>query len=131
MRVMRVIKAVAAFHAQTFAIGRAIAAVDEQNFVVFDVVRELATNATERAHRFDLLVRHGECRVTRGHQRTGRARLHALAAGDAGGRAHRVVHIEHNLRVRAAEGEADDIVNLLVATGAQATCALNASVKID
>ena len=101
LRVVRVVEAVAALDAQAAVVGRAVAAVDVEDLVVLDVVGQLAADAAVRAHRVDLLVGHGAApTLARRHQRAGRAGLHALAAGDAGGRAHRVVHVEHDLRVR-------------------------------
>jgi hypothetical protein len=42
-----------------------------------------------------------------------------------------VVHVEDDLRVRAAKGQADHVVDLLVAAGAQAAGALDAGVQVD
>ncbi len=131
MRMVRVVEAVAALDAQASVVGRAVSPFDIEDLVVLDVVGELAADAAIRAHRFDLLVGHGERGVARRHQRAGRAGLHAFAAGDAGRCAHRIVHVEDDLRVLAAEGQADDVVDLLVAAGAQAACALDAGVEVD
>ena len=131
LRVVRVVEAVAPLDAQAALVGRAIAALDEEDLVVLDVVGQLAADAAIRAHRLDLPVGHAQCRVARGHQRAGRAGLHTFAAGHAGRRAHRVVHVENDLRVLAAEGQADDVVDLLVAAGAQAARALDAGVEVD
>ena len=65
------------------------------------------------------------------HQRARGTGLHALAAAHAGRIAHGVVHVEDDLGVLAAKSEADDIVHLLVPTGAQASGALDARVEID
>src|SRR5262249_54753849 len=65
------------------------------------------------------------------HQRAGRAGLHALAAGDAGGLPHRVVEVEHDLLGDAAAGHPDHIVDLHLATGAHAQIALDAGVEVD
>ena len=65
------------------------------------------------------------------HQRTGRAGLHAFAAGDAGGSAHRVVEVEDDFLAVAAAGHADDVVDLHFAAGAHAQVALDAGVEID
>ena len=131
LRVVRVVEAVAALDAQALVVGRAVAAVDEEDLVVLDVVGQLAADAAVRAERLHLLVGDRERDVARRHQRAGRARLHALAAGDAGRGAHRVVHVEDDLRVVAAEGEADDVVDLLVAAGANAARALDARRQVD
>ena len=131
VRVVRIVEAVAALDAQARVVGRVVAALDEEDAVVLDVVGELAADAAERAERLDLLVDHGERDVARRHQRAGRARLHAFAAGDARRRAHRVVHVEDDLRALAAERQADDVVDLLVAAGANAARALDAGVEVD
>ena len=131
LRVMRVVEAVAALDAEPLVVGRPVAAVDEQDLVVLDVVGQLAADAAIRAERLHLLVGDGERDLARRHQRAGRAGLHALAAGDAGRRAHRVVHVEDDLGVVAAKGEADHVVDLLVAAGANAARALDARRQVD
>ena len=67
----------------------------------------------------------------RRRQRAGRAGLHAFAAGDAGRLAHRIVEVEHDLRMPAAIRVADDVVDLLLAAGAHAARALDARVEVD
>src|SRR5262249_5236737 len=64
-------------------------------------------------------------------QRASRAGLHALATGDAGRSAHRVVEIEHDLGVVATPGHADDVVDLHLAAGTDAEIAVDASVEVD
>ena len=78
--------------------------VDElDDLVVLHVVGQLAADAAERAHRIDGLVGLRLDALAAFfarlafHERAGRAGLHALAAGDAGGVAHRVVEVEHDL----------------------------------
>src|SRR5690606_17480274 len=102
VRVVGVIETVATLHAQTLLVGRTVTTLDVEDLVVLDVVGQLTADAAERADRVDLLVRHGHGHVARGHQRAGRTGLHALAAGHAGGRAHGIVHVEHDLGVRTA-----------------------------
>src|SRR6185295_5393667 len=68
--------------------------------------------------------------LARGHQRAGRARLDAFAAGHTRGFAHRIVEVEYDLRVRAAEGVPDHVVDLFFAAGAHAAAALDASVEV-
>src|SRR5204862_3617863 len=60
-----------------------------------------------------------------------RAGLHALAAGDAGRLAHRVIEVEHRHRTVSAVGIADDIVHLHFAAGAHAARALDAGIEVD
>ncbi len=57
--------------------------------------------------------------------------MHALAAGDAGGIAHGIVEVEHDLGMLAAVRVADDVVHLLLAAGAQAARALDAGIQVD
>src|SRR5213076_3386088 len=121
----------AALDAQPPVIGRTVAPLDEQNLVVLDVVGQLAAHPAVRAHRFDLLVRHGQPHLARRHQGAGRAGLYAFAAADAGGVAHRVIHVKYDFRVVAAEREADHVVHLLVAAGAHAARALDAGIQVD
>src|SRR5205823_5346618 len=66
-----------------------------------------------------------------GHERAGRAGLHALATGDAGRFPHRIVEIEYDLFAITAAGHADHVVDLHLAASADAEIALNAGVEID
>src|SRR5581483_4848176 len=66
-----------------------------------------------------------------GHQRAGRAGLHAFAAGDAGRFAHRIVEIEYDLGVVVAVRHADHVVDLDLAAGAHAQPALDAGIEVD
>ena len=131
LRVVCVVEAIAALDAQSLVVGRAVSSFDVEDPVVLDVVGELTTDAAKRTHGAHLLVGYGERNVASRHQRTGRARLDAFAAGHAGRCAHRVVHVEHDLHVVAAKCQADDIVDLLVATGAHTAGALDACVEMD
>ena len=130
MRVVRVVEAVAPLHAQAVVVRRAVLAGDELDLVLGDVIGEQAADAAERAHAVHLLLYglqpHAPCR----HQRAGGAGLHALAAGDAGRFAHRVVEVEHRHRLIAAVGIADDVVHLDFAAGAHAARALDAGVEV-
>ena len=131
LRMPRVIESVAALDAQARVVGRAVAALDVEDAVVLDMILELTAHAAVWTERFDGLIGHGHRHFARRHQSPGRAGLHALAAADAGGGTHGIVHVEHDLGVLAAEGEADHVVDLLVAAGAQAARALDAGVEID
>ena len=64
-------------------------------------------------------------------ERTGRAGGHALAAGDAGRRAHRVVEVEGDAGRVALAAAADDVVALQVVAGAHAAVAEDAGVVVD
>src|SRR4030095_3547315 len=128
---MDVAEAVAGLDAQAAVIGGPVTPVDVQYLVVLDRVGELAADAAVRAYRVNLLVRLHHPHITRRHQRPRGAGLHAFAAGDAGGFPHRVVDIEHDLRVLAAERVADHVVHLLLAAGAETPGALDARIEID
>ncbi len=129
--VMHVVEAVAALHAQATMVGRAVLAFDVQDVVVLDEVRELAPDAAVGADRIDDLVRHLQRNAARGRECPGRAGLHALTARDTGAGAHGIVEVEHDLRMVAAPGVADDVVHLQLAAGAHATGALDAGVEVD
>ena len=131
LRVVGIVKAIATFDAQTLMVGRAVPTFDKNNFFIFHVVGQLATHTTKRADRGDLLVGHAQRCVTRRHQCASRAGLHAFAAGDTGRRSHVVVHVKNNLGVFTAKCQSDDVIDLLITTGAQAACALDAGIKVD
>ena len=136
MRVMDVVEAEAALDAEPVVIGRAVAALGIDHLLVLDLIGDLAADAAIRAQRVDLAVGIGDAGLLlvehhRRHQRAGRAGLHAFAAGDAGGLAHRIVEVEHDLRTVTAIGHADDVVDLHLAAGAHAQAALDAGVEID
>ena len=131
MRMVGVIEAVAALDAKPCMVGRAVAPVDEEDLVVLDVIGQLAADAAERAERIHLFVRDDQRDFACRHQGTRRTGLHAFAAGHASRSAHRVVHVEDDLGLIAAEGHADHVIDLLVATGAQTARALDAGVQID
>ena len=131
LRVMDVVEAEAALHAQPVVIGRAVASFDAHDLVVLDVIRELAADAAIRAQRRYGAVGRREIRFLRRRERAGGTRLHAFAARDARRLAHRIVQVEHDLRVRAAQRETDDVVDLLLAARAHAARALDAGVEID
>jgi hypothetical protein len=126
-----VVEAVATLHAQAAVVRRSVLAGDEFDDVLLHVVGQQAADAAERAYRVDRLVDGLKAHFARRHQRAGRAGLHALAAGDAGRGAHRVVHVEHDARVLAAVGVADHVVHLLLSTGAHAARALDAGIEVD
>src|SRR3974390_3471141 len=136
LRIADVVEAEAPLHAKPVLVGRAVAAGHVEEFIVLDMVSELAADAAIRADRVHLAVGEFSAHVVlvdqaRRHQRAGGAGLHAFAASDAGRGAHRVVEVEHNLLAVAAAGHADDVVDLHFATGADAEIALDASVKVD
>ena len=136
VRVAHIVEAEAAFDAEPVLVRGPVAAADVEELVVLDVIGELAAHPAIGAHAVDLAVRELGAHVRliddgRGHQRTGRASLHAFAAGDAGRVPHRVVEIEHDLLAEAAAGHADHVVDLHLAAGADAQIALDAGVEID
>ena len=89
LRIVHVIEAEAALHAEPVLVRRTVLAVDVEQLVVLDIVGELAADAAIGANRIHLLVGIFGADIVgvdeRGrHQRAGRAGLHAFAAGDAG-----------------------------------------------
>ncbi len=128
--VLHVVEAVAPLHAQAVAVGGTFAALHPEDLVALDVVGEQAPDAAIGADRVHRLVRLDLADFARGHQSARRAGLHAFAAGDAGGIAHGIVEIEHDLRMLAAVGVADDVVHLFLAAGAQAAGALDAGIQV-
>ncbi len=120
---MHVIEAEPAFDAQPVLVGRAVLAFHRDDLLILDLIGELAADAAIRAHAVDFAVRRALEDVLlvdhrRRHQRAGRAGLHAFAAGDAGGGAHRIVEIEHDLLGHAAARHADHVIDLHFAAGA-------------
>ena len=73
----------------------------------------------------------GPARVNPGglHQRSGRARLHALATGHAGAVSHRIIEVEHDLGLGTARRHADDVVDLHFSAGPHAKIAMDAGVE--
>ena len=130
LRAVGVVETKAAFDAQTAVVGRAVAALHADDFVVFDLVGQQATHAAEGADRVDFFVHDLVAHVGLGHERAGGAGLHAFAAGHAGAATHRVVQIEHDFAVRTAHGVADDVVDLLFTAGAHAAVALDAGIQV-
>src|SRR5205085_12514518 len=121
--VLDVVEPVAALDAQTARVRGAVLALHIEDFVVLDVIGELAADAAVWTDRIDLLLGSAGTDCAGGHQCAGRTSLDAFTAGDAGGIAHRIVEIEYDLRVTAAEGVADYVVDLFFAAGAHAALA--------
>src|SRR5262249_15081151 len=136
VRMADIVETEATFNAEPVLVRRPVAATDMEELVVLDMVGELAAHPAVGAHAVHLPIRELGAYIRlveqrRGHQRTGRAGLHALAASDAGRFPHRIVEIEHNLFAVAAAGHADDVVDLHLAAGAYAKIALDTGVEID
>ena len=131
MRMRRVIEAVTSFDAEAPFVRRTVAPVDAYDRVVLHVISKLTTDSAIGACGVDCAIDGRKVRVARRCQRAGRACLHALTAGDTGGRAHRIVQIENGLRCGAAKRVADHVVHLLFAAGAYTTRALDAGVEVD
>ena len=131
LTMMCVIESIAPLDTEATVIGWTIAPVNADDRVVFDVIRELATNTTIRTDAIDRFV--GDnliCALCR-RQRTGRAGLHTFAAGHTGGYAHGIIKIKYDFRLRATERVTNHVVHLLFAAGAHTTRALDACVEID
>jgi hypothetical protein len=94
-----VIEAEAALHAQPLVIRGPSRPSTRTIVLSLHVIGQLAADAAVRAHRRHLLVGRHEIGVLRRRERARRARLHAFAARDARRGAHRIVEIEHDLRM--------------------------------
>src|SRR6266404_786125 len=130
MRMVDVVETKTALDAEAVVVGRAVAALGVNDLLVLDLIGDLTADAAEWAERVHLLVGIGDAGLVlvqhhRGHQRAGRASLHAFATGDAGRLTHGVVEVEHDLGVVIAIGHADNIVDLDLAAGAHAETALD------
>src|SRR4051794_1479441 len=97
-----VVEAEAPLDAEPVLVGGAVAALDGDDTLILDLIRQLAADTAVRADAVDLAV--GRVGVDAAlideallHQCAGRAGLHALAAGYAGAFAHRVVKVEDDL----------------------------------
>ena len=130
LRVVHVVEAEPSLDAQPARVRRTVPSIDGEDLFVLDVVREQTADAAVRTRRVDLPVGFEHRDVVRRRERTGRTRLHALAARDARTRPHRVVEVEDDLRVLAAPGVADHVVDLLFAAGTHAAAALDAGVEV-
>ena len=85
VRVAHIVEPEAALDAQSPVVGRAALTPGHgENLVVLDAVGDLAADAAIGADAIDLFVGLDLTDFVAGHKRTGRARLDALAAGDAG-----------------------------------------------
>jgi hypothetical protein len=101
LAVVDVVEAVATLDAEPSLVGRPVATVDADDVVVLHAVGQLAADAAVRADRVDALVRFDQADAARRHQGAGRAGAHALAAGHAGARPHRIAEVEDDLGVGA------------------------------
>src|SRR5437764_1700406 len=136
MRMMDVVETEAALDAEAVVIGRAVAAFGIDHLFVLDLIGDLTADAAERAKRIDLPVGIRDAGLFliqhyRGHQRAGRAGLHAFAAGDAGRFTHRIVEVENDLVTVIAIGHPDHVIDLDLSARALAQPALNAGIEVD
>ena len=129
--VMDIIEAVAPLDAQPAMIRRTVATVHVEDLVVLDIERQKTPDAAIGAGRLDLLVRLDEADVAGRHERARGAGLDALPAAHAGATAHGIVEIEDDPGMRTPKGIADHVIDLLLAAGAHAACALDAGVEVD
>ena len=95
------------------------------------MISQQATHAAVWANRIDLFINLIKADITRWHQGAGWAGLHTFAATYTRARAHVVAQIKHNLRMRTAKSEPNDVVVLLVSTGSHTACALNTAFEFD
>ena len=136
MRMGDVVETEAALDAKPVLVGGASDPLHPGDLVVLDLEGELAANTAIGAYAVNLAVKCGAIACTpsiehrSGHQRAGRAGLHAFATGHASRLSHRVIEVEGDLRVMPAAGHANDIVDLHFAAGTDAEIAMNAGVEI-
>src|SRR6185312_7672246 len=133
----RVVPAVPALHAQPALRAGLRTAFRERDRVALpvDVVGQRAADPAVRADavdRVEPLPRLDRDEVDRlVGQRAGRAGLDALAAGDAGAVAHRVVEVERDPGGVALARASDDVVALDVVAGPHAPVAEDAGIVVD
>ena len=125
LRVVDIVEPKPALHAQAVLVRGSIAAGDVEQLIVADAIGELTADAAIRTDAVDGAVLIADAFVllvddARGHQRAGRASLHAFAACHARRTAHRVVEVEHDLFREPAARHADHVVRLHLAAGADA-----------
>ena len=135
-RIVNVIKAVTAFHAESRLVGRPLAARDGDNRVILDREGQLAADTAIGTDGVDLPVRGdgkslGAVQKRLRHQSAGRTCLHAFAAADAGRGAHIVVEVEYDARIGPTTGKADDVIHLNLSAGTHAQIALDACIHVD
>ena len=127
---VHVVETETSLDAETPVIRRAVASFDVVDLIVLDIEGEQAADAAVGTGGGHLLIGTHEAGILGRHERARRAGLHAFPAGDAGAHAHRIIEVEDDLRMRAAEGVADHIVDLFFAAGPYAAVALDAGVEI-
>ena len=131
---MHVIEAKAAFNAQAVMICGPIASFNVEQFIVLDIVGQLAPDPAVGTDRFNFSVRSNPALRSsdRGRkQGTGWAGLNAFAAGDTGAIAHWVVEIENDLRLRTPMRHPNHVIDLNVAACADTQCAVDAGIQVD
>ena len=133
--VVHVVQPEAALHTKALFIGRTVAAIDLDDLVVFQVIRDLTADTTERTDAVYGLVGGADAHASfinhsGGQQCAGRTGLHAFPAGHACGLAHRVIEIEDNFRIRPPHGHPDHIVGLHFPAGTDTQVAVNAGVEV-
>jgi hypothetical protein len=134
--VLGVVPAVAALDAEPPVAAGAVAALGEDDGVslLVHAIGERAADAAIGAHGVDgreLAARTQRFRHGAVHQRAGRTRRRALAAGDAGARAHRRIQVEGDARGVALAAAAHYLVALHIVAGANAAVAEDAGLVID
>ncbi len=131
MWMVNIVKAVTAFHTQTTMVSRSVTALNVEDFVVFDVVSELATDTTVWADRIDFFIRLHHAHIIGRHQSPCRTGFHTLATGDTGAFAHGVIQVKYDFSMMTAHRQANNIVILFIAAGPHTACALNTGIHID
>ena len=127
---VHIVEAETSLDAETPMIRRAVASFDVVDLIVLDIEGEQTADAAVGTGGGHLLVGTHEAGILGRHERARRAGLHAFPAGDAGAHAHRIIEVEDDLRVQAAESIADHIIDLFFAASPYAARALDTSVEI-
>src|SRR5579863_10104733 len=130
-----IVETEAALDAKAALVRGTAASSDRENLVVPHLIGQLATDAAIGTNAIDLAIMlRGRRTIVidprRRQKRAGRAGLHAFAASNAGAVAHRVVEIEDDLGIGAAQRHADNVIDLHLAAGANAEIALDAGIEM-
>ena len=131
VRVVGVIEPETPLDTEPAVVRRASATLHTVDALVLHVVGELTAHAAVWADGIDLPFGHAGVGAVGRSNGPGRAGLHAFATGHAGALTHRVTLVEDDLHLSAPERQAQHVVALHVAAGADAARALDARVQAD
>ena len=128
---INIVKTVTPLDAQATEVGGTVTALDPQNPVIFDMISEQATDTAIRTNRIDFTIGFQQVGTVCISERPGRTGGDTFATGHTGGFAHRITDIKHDFGIMPAFCKADNIVDLGLAAGTQATRTLNAGIHVD